>query len=47
MWGALWAAGFEGELCIAIADGRYRNGCAYRSRNRERVLRYMARNQNV
>lgn len=47
LWGALWYAGFEGELCIAIAEERYRDGCAYRSRVRERVLRFMARNRNV
>lgn len=47
LWGALWAAGFAGEWSIAIAEGRYRAACAYRSRVRERVLRFMARNRNV
>lgn len=47
MFGALWSAGFAGEWSIAIAEGRYRDGCAYRSRDRERVLRYMGQNRNM
>ncbi len=46
LWGALWSAGFDGEWSIAIAEGHYRAACAYRSRDRERVLRYMARHLN-
>ena len=42
MWGALWAQGLETGHCTAIAEGRYRDGCAYRSREKNRVLAYMA-----
>jgi hypothetical protein len=47
MWGALWYAGFEADHCIAIADGHYRDACAYRSREKGRVLNYMAKNRLV
>lgn len=42
LWAAFWAQGLESENCIAVAEGRFRDGCAYRSKNKERVLRYMA-----
>lgn len=41
MFGALWSQGFDSWMCQEIAEGRYRNVCAYRSRSKDRVLAYM------
>ncbi|CAG4900276.1 hypothetical protein R69919_02725 [Paraburkholderia gardini] len=45
MFGAFWHQGFDGDLCITVAEGRYRDGCAYRSRAEQRVLEWMNRNR--
>ncbi|WP_155675292.1 hypothetical protein [Burkholderia territorii] len=45
MYAAFWSVGIETENAIAVAEGRFRDACAYRSRSKERVLEYMSRNR--
>lgn len=45
MWAAFWKQGFHGPHCTAMAEGRYRDACAYRSKDQDWVLRYMSKNR--
>lgn len=45
MFAAFWHAGYEHpDYVQSIAEGKYRDVCAYRSRSRDRVLKYIAAN---
>jgi hypothetical protein len=45
MWAAFWKQGFDTANCSSVAEGRYREGCAYRSKDKDRVLRFMSKNR--
>lgn len=46
MWAAFWSQGLDTEHAESIANGFYRDACAYRSKSRDRVLKYMAENRS-